>query len=139
MNKIHTVNHNTNNPHRCKYVVNNKKHRRCKRMIHGAVDYCMQHFMIVLYADEHTNQNNSKSQPVESQHESQHESQPIESQPIESQPIESQHDQNTDNNQQEENNQNDIIYGICCFCEGPCNPSSQSCGRCARELNKWYI
>jgi hypothetical protein len=24
--------------------------------------------------------------------------------------------------------------GECCFCKGPCNPQSQSCGRCARKL-----
>lgn len=28
----------------------------------------------------------------------------------------------------------DEEYGVCCFCEGPCNPLSQSCGRCARKL-----
>lgn len=25
-------------------------------------------------------------------------------------------------------------YGECCFCGEPCNPCSQSCGRCAREI-----
>lgn len=25
-------------------------------------------------------------------------------------------------------------YGVCCFCEGPCNPASQACGRCVRRL-----
>lgn len=24
-------------------------------------------------------------------------------------------------------------YGQCCFCNNFCNPSSQTCGRCARE------
>lgn len=24
--------------------------------------------------------------------------------------------------------------GFCCFCQGPCNPQSQSCGTCSREL-----
>lgn len=30
-------------------------------------------------------------------------------------------------------NQEEI--GICCFCEGECNPMSQSCGSCARGLS----
>lgn len=25
-------------------------------------------------------------------------------------------------------------YGKCCFCQGECNPCSQSCGRCARNM-----
>ena len=25
-------------------------------------------------------------------------------------------------------------YSICCFCDEHCNPCSQSCGRCAREM-----
>ena len=24
--------------------------------------------------------------------------------------------------------------GRCCFCQGECNPCSQSCGRCARDM-----
>jgi len=24
--------------------------------------------------------------------------------------------------------------GFCCFCQNPCNPMSQSCGTCSREL-----
>lgn len=24
--------------------------------------------------------------------------------------------------------------GQCCFCQGECNPCSQSCGRCARDM-----
>lgn len=32
--------------------------------------------------------------------------------------------------------ENAEIYeiGFCCFCQGPCNPLSQSCGTCSREL-----
>lgn len=29
---------------------------------------------------------------------------------------------------------NDFEYGICCFCENQCNPHSQSCGKCARDI-----
>ena len=25
-----------------------------------------------------------------------------------------------------------LDYGVCCFCEGPCNPCSQICGNCKR-------
>lgn len=25
-------------------------------------------------------------------------------------------------------------YGTCCFCEEPCNPCSQACGRCMRRM-----
>lgn len=28
----------------------------------------------------------------------------------------------------------DFEEGTCCFCGNPCNPSSQSCGRCPRNL-----
>ena len=24
-------------------------------------------------------------------------------------------------------------FGVCCFCQGPCNPCSQACGRCVRR------
>jgi len=24
--------------------------------------------------------------------------------------------------------------GICCYCQGPCNPCTQSCGRCIRNI-----
>jgi len=27
-----------------------------------------------------------------------------------------------------------IENGQCCFCQGECNPCSQACGRCARDL-----
>lgn len=29
---------------------------------------------------------------------------------------------------------NSIEYGKCCFCKKKCNPLSQSCGKCAREM-----
>ena len=28
----------------------------------------------------------------------------------------------------------DPEYGVCCFCNGECNPCSQSCGICARVM-----
>ncbi len=28
-------------------------------------------------------------------------------------------------------------FGVCCFCEGGCNPLSQCCGRCARQLSMY--
>lgn len=28
---------------------------------------------------------------------------------------------------------NGDIYGVCCFCKGPCNPCSQCCERCIRN------
>jgi len=34
--------------------------------------------------------------------------------------------------------QNEEI-GICCFCGEGCNPSSQSCGRCARTLTGFSL
>lgn len=30
-------------------------------------------------------------------------------------------------------------YGICCICGDGCNPHSQSCGRCARDLTMFMI
>jgi hypothetical protein len=30
-------------------------------------------------------------------------------------------------------------YGTCCFCGDYCNPCSQSCGRCAREITMQAI
>lgn len=29
--------------------------------------------------------------------------------------------------------------GICCFCNGECNPCSQSCGRCMRALTGFSL
>jgi hypothetical protein len=29
--------------------------------------------------------------------------------------------------------------GTCCFCAGDCNPMSQSCGRCARNMTTWLF
>ena len=29
-----------------------------------------------------------------------------------------------------------LDYGYCCFCNNPCNPCSQSCGSCIRNLWK---
>jgi hypothetical protein len=31
-----------------------------------------------------------------------------------------------------------LNIGICCFCGNECNPCSQSCGRCARQLSFFY-
>ena len=39
---------------------------------------------------------------------------------------------NPPNNTPDHNNPED---GICCFCQGPCNPCSQSCGCCIRQIN----
>ena len=30
-------------------------------------------------------------------------------------------------------------YGKCCFCNGPCNPQSQSCGSCARDVTGYAL
>lgn len=32
---------------------------------------------------------------------------------------------------------NIMTIGICCFCNEKCNPMSQCCGRCARNLRFW--
>jgi hypothetical protein len=29
--------------------------------------------------------------------------------------------------------------GECCFCAGPCNPSSQSCGQCSRSIGAYRL
>ena len=29
--------------------------------------------------------------------------------------------------------------GVCCFCSGPCNPLSQSCGTCSRQITGWSV
>ena len=29
--------------------------------------------------------------------------------------------------------------GICCYCDGECNPASQSCGMCARDVTMFMI
>ena len=34
----------------------------------------------------------------------------------------------------EEEDSDPQIEGVCCFCKGECNPASQSCGRCARNM-----
>jgi hypothetical protein len=34
---------------------------------------------------------------------------------------------------------NQEVVGTCCFCEGECNPMSQSCGVCARKMTGWSI
>ena len=31
------------------------------------------------------------------------------------------------------------VSGICCFCGFPCNPLSQSCGTCVRNINGYHI
>jgi hypothetical protein len=31
------------------------------------------------------------------------------------------------------------LKGSCCFCNEECNPCSQSCGRCARQMTGWAI
>ena len=29
--------------------------------------------------------------------------------------------------------------GTCCFCNGECNPSSQTCGSCARKITGYAL
>ena len=36
-----------------------------------------------------------------------------------------------------EKNQDEV--GECCFCSGPCNPSSQSCGQCSRSIGAYRL
>lgn len=39
-----------------------------------------------------------------------------------------------------ESNNSISEYGICCFCNEACNPSSQSCGRCSRSIiSPWIV
>lgn len=33
----------------------------------------------------------------------------------------------------------DFEYGKCCICKGECNPSSQSCSACSRELTGYSL
>lgn len=35
--------------------------------------------------------------------------------------------------------EDDPDVGTCCFCGGECNPSSQACGRCPREIGGWLL
>ena len=35
---------------------------------------------------------------------------------------------------QKPNEYHNPLYGVCCFCQGGCNPCSQSCGKCARIM-----
>lgn len=43
----------------------------------------------------------------------------------------------------ESDDDSDVVFGqvegICCFCHGECNPSSQACGRCARAGTAYAI
>jgi len=41
---------------------------------------------------------------------------------------------NIRNIDQEKSIYDELGYGSCCFCHGECNPLSQACGRCLRNL-----
>jgi hypothetical protein len=32
-----------------------------------------------------------------------------------------------------------VLPGVCCFCGFECNPLSQSCGTCARNINGYQL